>query len=82
MHRRDLELLRARLAGHLIVHANQVVAKLRKLRAVALVRTGRQPVLLGPAYPAHRVFVGPTTPRTAQSLGAVLVFVEEKSAFV
>jgi hypothetical protein len=53
MHRRNLESLAARLAYDLIVDANEVVAKLGKLRAVALVGAGRQPIFFGTPYPTH-----------------------------
>jgi len=41
MQRRDFELLSARLADDLIVYADEMIAKLRKLRAIPLVRAGR-----------------------------------------
>jgi hypothetical protein len=82
MHRRDLELLAARPADHLIIDTDQMVAELGKLGAVAFVRPGRKPVFLGPANPPHRVFVGPAAAGTCQPLGPIVVLVEEESAFV
>jgi hypothetical protein len=52
MHRRDLEPLPAGLADDFIVHTDQVVAELRELRPIALVRAGRQLVFLLPPDPA------------------------------
>jgi hypothetical protein len=82
MHRRDLEAFRARLAHHLIVYADQVVAQLREFRPVALVGALRDAILLDTPHPANRVFVGPAAPRTTESLRAVLGAVGEEGAFV
>ena len=63
MHRRDLELLAARLADDLVVDTDQVIAQLGELRAIAFVGSWRQPILLDAAHPAHGVFVGAAAAR-------------------
>jgi hypothetical protein len=82
MHRGDLEALTARLAHDLVVHTNQMIAQLRKLRTITLVGASREAILLRSPYPPDRVLIGATAPRATQSLGAVFVFVEEECAFV
>jgi hypothetical protein len=80
--RRDLEPLPARLADQLVVHANQVIAELGELRAIAFVGARRQPVLLDAPYPPYVVFVGTLTPRAGVARWPRFVFVGEECAFV
>ena len=79
--RRDLELFPARLAGHLVVKTQQVIAKLVELGAILAAR--RLPVLaFGAAHPADAVFTGPLAARTGVLRRPVLGFVLEIRFFV
>jgi hypothetical protein len=80
--RRDLELFPARLADQLVVHADQVIAKLGKLRPIAFIGARRQAVLLDAPHPPHVVFIGTLTPWAGEARRASFVFVGEECAFV
>jgi hypothetical protein len=82
MHRRDFEALPARLAHHLVVDSNQVVAQLRELGAISLVGARRQLVLLLTPDPSHGVFIGTAAARTRQPFVSLFVFVEKERALV
>jgi hypothetical protein len=82
MHRGNLESLAARLAHDLIVDANEVVAQLRELRTIAFVRALRHPIFLRSPHPAHRILIRAAAARATKPLVAILVLVEEESAFV
>ena len=60
--RRHLELLAARLAGHLVVEAQQVIAQLVELGAVLALRLAI--LALGAPHPAEAVLVDPLASRT------------------
>jgi len=78
----NLEFLAARLAHDFVVHANQMVAQLRKLRAVSLISTGRQPILFDAPHPPDGVLVCAVTSRTRIPRGALFRFVGEEGPFV
>jgi hypothetical protein len=80
--RGDLELLAARLAHQLVVHADQVIAKLLELGAVALVGARRQPVLFDAADPAHRILVGAATTRARVAGRTCFRTIRKERAFV
>jgi hypothetical protein len=82
VHGGNLEPFTARLADDLVVYANQMVAQLGELRAITFVGARRQAILLRAPHPAHGVFIGATTPRAAQSLGAIFISIGEECAFV
>jgi hypothetical protein len=82
VHRRDLELLAAGPADHLVIDANQVIAQLRELGAIAFIRARRQPIFLGPPHPSHGVLIGPAATGTTEPLFAALGFVEEECALI
>jgi hypothetical protein len=82
MHRRNLEPLAARLAGELVVDADQVIAQLGELGAVALVGVAGQPVFLRPAHPLHLVVIRAAAPRTREAAVSLLGPFVEEGAFV
>jgi hypothetical protein len=82
VHRRNLEALAAGLTNDFVVNANEMVAELGELRAIALVRAGRQAVLLRASDPPDRILIGSAAARTTQPLAAVLVSVDEEGAFI
>jgi hypothetical protein len=82
VHRRDLKSLAAGLAHHLVVDTNEMVAQLRELCPIAFIGAWRQPILLRPPYPPHRILIRASAPRATQSLVAIFVLVEEEGALV
>ncbi|MGQ0734711.1 MAG: hypothetical protein ACT4QD_13780 [Acidobacteriota bacterium] len=80
--RRDLELLPAGLAHHLVVDANQMIAHFPEFRAVAFVGAGRQAVFLDSAHPSNVVVVGAATAGARVARGTILGAVVEEGAFV
>jgi hypothetical protein len=77
---RDLELLAARLAGHLIVDAQQVIAQLLELGAVLALWL---PVLaLRTPHPAQAVLVDPLAPRARELRRPVLRLLNEECFLV
>jgi hypothetical protein len=82
VHRRNLEALAARLTGELVVDANQVVAQLGELGAVALVGIAGRPVLLGAPDPTQLVIVGAPAARTGVAARALFRTFVEEGAFV
>src|SRR4030095_6934317 len=58
--RRDLEFLPARLAGDLVIEAEQVIPQLGELGPVRIVGSGWELVLLRAPYPADAIFSGPS----------------------
>jgi hypothetical protein len=80
--RGDLELLAARPAHHLVVDADQVIAQLRELRAIAFVGARRQAILLHASDPSHGVLVGAMAARARVSRRPVFGFVVEERTLV
>ena len=80
--RRDLELLPARLAGHVVVQPEEVVAQLGEFGAIDVVGPRRQPILFRSPHPANAVVPGPAAFRALETAGSGLVLVREEGAFV
>src|SRR4051794_20342572 len=82
MLRRNLELLPAGLAGDFVGGAQQVVAELCELRAIAFVRATGRSVLLDPPDPTDAVLVGAPALRALIPSLPGLWFLRKKRAFV
>jgi hypothetical protein len=82
MHGRDLELLPARFAHHLVVDPDQVVAKLGELRAVTLVGARRQPILLRPPDPTDGIVVRTPATGTREPFVTVFASIKEERTLV
>jgi hypothetical protein len=82
VHRRNLEALAARLTGELVVDADQVVAQLRELGAVALVGVAGRPIFLRAPHPAQLVVTGAAAARTGVAARALFGTFVEEGAFV
>src|SRR5262249_42033949 len=79
---RDVELLAAGPARHRIVDTNHIVAELGEERAIALIRSWRNPILARAHDPAHLILVRAAAPRSCERVAARLVAVVEEIAFV
>src|SRR4051812_22915478 len=78
----NVELAAAGLAGDGVVDPNHVVAQLRVQRAVALVRAGRDAILLRADNPAHLVVIDALAAWTRELVGPCLVAVIEEVTFI
>src|SRR6185436_45219 len=54
---RNFKTLLTGLAGHIVIHADQVIAQFGVKGAVALIGTRRQAVFLHPPHPAHLILI-------------------------
>ncbi len=80
--RRDLELLPAGPARHLVVEPQEVIAQLRKFRAILVVGTGRQAVLLHTADPPDVVLIRAPAPGTLIPSRAGFRLFRKEGAFI
>ena len=80
--RRNLELLAACLARDLVVEPEEVVAKLGKFRAIALVGPRRRLVLLGASNPPNAVLAGTPALRALVPSLSGFRFLAKEGAFV
>ena len=82
MERRDFEFLPARLAHHVIVQAQQVIAQLVELGSIVGVAALRWTILLGPADVADAVLIRALAPRAGVLRRTVLGALAEEGFLV
>ena len=79
---RDLEALPAALARHVVIDADEMVAKLRVERAVARVGAGREAIFFHATEPPYLVRVPPLAPRAGIFRGFLLRALGKKVPFL
>src|SRR3954471_11034188 len=82
MLRRDFELLPARLARHLVVEPQEIIAEFCKFGAVLVVGAGGQAIFLHTANPPDAVLVGAPASRALIASRTGFRFFREECAFV